>query len=184
MEEKLCSPDGLTGRVFGGLIQNRTMKHAYHILLEIFLLFLLVILFFQYRKVRKERDALYASNRGLDFELKLRSDSMTELKASTYYLNKLSDSLFSESDINYFKKRGLRNPETELLNNLYQQHQLIPQEAVLGGRMRIWHAALLGRQWAIAYFEDGHVAGNMILRYTVTDGTIEWEVLDSSVNGQ
>ena len=149
------------------------MKHSYHILGEIFLLFLLVILFFQYRQIKKERDALQASKRGLDFELELRSDSM---------VSDMPDSLFSDSDIRYFKQRGLNNPERDILNSLYQQNELIPREGVLGGKMRIWHALLLGRNWALAYFEDGHIAGNMILEYTVNEGEIQWNVIDSSMN--
>lgn len=160
------------------------MKHAYHILVEVILVFLLIILFFQYRQVKKERDALRASKRGLDIELKLRSDSMSELKNTESYLAHLSDSLFDENDIRYFKRRGLNNPEKALLSDLYRQQELIPQEGVLGGKMRIWHAVLLGRNWAIAYFEDGHIAGNMLLGYTVNDGQIDWELLDSSINGQ
>lgn len=160
------------------------MKHSYHILVEIILIFLLVILFFQFRQIKKERDALRASKQGLDFELKLRSDSMTEKEGASSYLTHLSDSLFDDSDIRYFKEKGLNNPERELLNSLYQQQGLIPEQGVLGGHMQIWHAVLLGRNWAIAYFEDGHIAGNMLLDYTVIEGKIEWEVLDSSMNGQ
>ncbi|QEC52306.1 hypothetical protein EDD80_106178 [Anseongella ginsenosidimutans] len=160
------------------------MKHSYHILVEIILIFLLVILFFQYRQIRKERNALRASKQGLDFELKLRSDSMAEMEGKHTYLNNLSDSLFNDSDIRYFKQRGLNNPERDLLNSLYQQHDLIPEQGVLGGNMRIWHATLLGRNWALAYFEDGHIAGNMLLKYTVNEGDVQWEVIDSSTNGQ
>src|SRR3546814_7383322 len=65
------------------------MKHAYHILAEILLLFLLAVLFFQYKQIKNERDALQASKQGLDFELKLRSDSMTEPDHSIAYLNHL-----------------------------------------------------------------------------------------------
>lgn len=182
MAEKFPRTAGINGRIFGH--SKSAMKHAYHILGEIVLVFLLVILFFKYRQVKNERDALYASNQGLDFELKLRSDSMDELRTGMHYLNFLSDSLFNDSDIDYFKKRGLDNPERDLLNDLYLQTELIPEKAVLGGTMRIWHAALLGRNWAIAYFEDGHIAGNMLLRYEVNQGRIQWEVLDSSLNGQ
>lgn len=160
------------------------MKHSFHILVEIILIVLLVVLFLQYRQVKKERDAWRASKQGLDFELKLRSDSMTKIDNSLSYLNDMSDSLFDESDIRYFKERGLKNPGRELLNSLYLQQDLIPEESVLGGTMKIWHAVLLGRNWALAYFEDGHIAGNMLLRYTVNDGEIQWTVIDSSMNGQ
>lgn len=170
-----------TGRVFGKLSENNGMKHSYHILFEIILIFILAILFFRYQQIKKDRDALQASKKRLDFELRLRSDSMTELQGAQHYLTELSDSLFDKTDINYFSRRGLKNPEKTLLNSLYQQQQLIPAEAVLGGQMKIWYAVLLSRNWALAYFEDGHKAGNMLVKYTVTDGDIQWELIESSM---
>src|SRR3546814_13830805 len=101
------------------------MKHAYHILAEILLLFLLAVLFFQYKQIKNERDALQASKQGLDFELKLRSDSMTEPDHSIAYMNHLADSLFNESDILYFKKKGLHNPKKELPKSIYHKKKPI-----------------------------------------------------------
>ncbi|HYH55448.1 MAG TPA: hypothetical protein VD772_02485 [Anseongella sp.] len=160
------------------------MRNPYHILFEVFLIFLLAILFVQYMQLRKERDALQNSKKRLDLELKLRAGSATDTRGPQQHLSRLSDSLFDETDIRYFNGKGLKNPEQAILNDLYQQEDLVPEEAVLGGRMKIWHAVLLSRNWALAYFEDGHVAGNMLLRYTVDEGKISWELIDSATNGQ
>lgn len=159
------------------------MKNAYHVLFEVVLVFLLVVLFFQYRQIKRNNNALLADKQRLDLELQLRSDSMVKFNGNPY-INNLSDSLFNQDDIRYFSRRGLRNPERQILNSLYLQQDLIPAEGVLGGRMEIWHAVLLGRKWALAYFEDGHVAGNMLLSYQVEDGDIRWELVDSAMNGQ
>src|SRR3546814_17516797 len=91
------------------LFPYTTLFRSYHILAEILLLFLLAVLFFQYKQIKNERDALQASKQGLDFELKLRSDSMTEPDHSIAYLNHLADSLFDESDILYFKKKDRKS---------------------------------------------------------------------------
>jgi hypothetical protein len=40
---------------------------------------------------------------------------------------------------------------------------------------------ILNEKWVFAYFEDGHIAGAMLLRYEIDeDGNIGWEVLDET----
>ncbi len=78
---------------------------------------------------------------------------------------------------------GLENPEADLRADLMKHPELIPQEGVLGGTMgfyfpeRIW---ILTGRWAFAYFEDGHRAGYILLRYDVSrGGAVSWEVIRS-----
>jgi hypothetical protein len=79
------------------------------------------------------------------------------------------------------RRQGLRNPETDLLNDLHRkQRTLIPTEGVLGGTMAIRDARILTDRYAIAYYEDGHIGGYMVLRYQVQPGgIISWQVIDS-----
>lgn len=87
----------------------------------------------------------------------------------------------SENDIRKLRQKGLRNPETDLMNDLNRkQSQLIPAEGVLGGTMAIRDSRILNDRYAIAYFEDGHKGGHMVLKYEVNNGNINWRVLDSS----
>jgi hypothetical protein len=58
-----------------------------------------------------------------------------------------------------------------------QHTNLIPMKAVLGGNMQFSRVSLLGKSWAIADFNDGHVGGEMLLNYSVKDTSIEWRVL-------
>lgn len=87
----------------------------------------------------------------------------------------------SESDIQKLRKKGLRNPEVDLMNDLNRkQSQLIPRDGVVGGTMAIRDSRILNDRYAMAYYEDGHIGGYMILRYEVNNGNINWKVVDSS----
>ncbi|RDV16090.1 hypothetical protein DXT99_05310 [Pontibacter diazotrophicus] len=87
----------------------------------------------------------------------------------------------SESDIRRLKQKGLENPEADLMNDLNRkQRQLIPTEGTLGGTMAIRDSRILNDRYAMAYYEDGHTGGYMILKYTVNNGNINWTVVDNA----
>lgn len=87
----------------------------------------------------------------------------------------------SESDIQRLKQKGLQNPETDLMNDLNRkQSRLIPAEGTMGGTMAIRDSRILNDRYALAYYEDGHTGGYMLLKYTVNNGKINWTVVDNS----
>ncbi len=76
-------------------------------------------------------------------------------------------------------------PENDIKKDLTRRHALIPFKAELGGRMRFFsekNIHILNHKWVIAYFEDGHISGHMILKYDVNDGIINWTVLDAELD--
>lgn len=86
-------------------------------------------------------------------------------------------------DIERFKKKGLKQPQKDIIADLRKHNELIPYEGVRGGRMgfyfedNIW---VLTKKWVLAYFEDGHIDGYMLLEYQVSDdGKISWKVIKS-----
>ncbi len=86
-------------------------------------------------------------------------------------------------DIQAMKKKGLNDPANQIIADLKQHRELIPYKGILGGTMsfyddgKIW---LLTNKWVLAYFEDGHVAGYLLLEYEVTrDGKIAWKTIAS-----
>ncbi|MGV3541339.1 MAG: hypothetical protein ACO1OQ_16100 [Rufibacter sp.] len=86
----------------------------------------------------------------------------------------------SNSDIQRLKKKGLKNPEADLMNDLMRkQKSLLTAQGSMGGTMAIRDIRILNDRYAMAYFEDGHNGGNMLLRYSVNNGTITWTRLDS-----
>ncbi|WP_266202590.1 hypothetical protein [Pontibacter kalidii] len=87
----------------------------------------------------------------------------------------------SQADIQRLKRKGLKNPETDLMNDLSRkQEALLPTKGVLGGTMAIRDTRILNDRYALAYYEDGHIGGYMLLKYEVKDGKINWTVMDSS----
>lgn len=89
----------------------------------------------------------------------------------------------SAADLSHLKSRGLKDPEASLKADLLKkQQQLLPAKGTLGGTMAIRDIRILNSRHVLAYFEDGHNAGQMVLRYEVKPGGhITWKVLDSFV---
>jgi len=77
-----------------------------------------------------------------------------------------------------FARLGLADPERAIRAAALGQSALIPFRGVLGGTMRVVEARVLDDHWVLAEFEDGHVAGSMMLEYRVVPGgTIVWRRL-------
>lgn len=60
--------------------------------------------------------------------------------------------------------------------------ETIGAEAVLGGTMGFYspdNIEVLNDRWVLAWFEDGHIGGEALLRYRFTeDGSIEWSLVE------
>ncbi|WP_210463651.1 hypothetical protein [Rufibacter roseolus] len=87
----------------------------------------------------------------------------------------------SEGEVQRLKNKGLKNPEADLMNDLMRkQKSLLPTTGTAGGTMAIQDVRILNDRHALAYFEDGHNGGYLLLRYAVNNGAITWTRLDSS----
>ena len=82
-------------------------------------------------------------------------------------------------------RKGLANPVEDLRSDLISDPDLIGASAVLGGQMGFYFRDgihILNKRWVFAYFEDGHLAGAMLLRYDIDkEGRIIWEVIDEII---
>lgn len=74
----------------------------------------------------------------------------------------------------------------KLAEDLMKHPELIPYKGSLGGKMGFFstdHIYVLTDKWVLAYFEDGHTCGYMLLSYDIVknkdDVEIKWKVLDS-----
>ena len=75
---------------------------------------------------------------------------------------------------------GIKNPVAFIENNLREKTELIPLKAILGGTMHFGNIQLLGREWLIAEFDDGHIQGRAIYRYMLNEeGLLDFEMLIS-----
>ena len=89
---------------------------------------------------------------------------------------------FSDREIESLKQKGLIDPLQDITEKLSDTPGLIPYPGVLGGTMRFGKISLIRDRWAIAEFDDGHILGTMILRYSVSkDTTLKWTVVDKDV---
>lgn len=103
-------------------------------------------------------------------ELQIQNDSLMEIvmeKEEHLNSSKTPQWFYPETDARKLLESGIENPEAYIKNALLEKTDLIPMDAVLGGTMHYNNIQLLGDQWLIADFEDGHVYGKVIVKYTI-----------------
>lgn len=115
----------------------------------------------------------------------LRLDSLISGAISDTTSNVLAqggnDWLF-DSDYRYLASRGIDDPLNELKDDLIIKPEIIPYDAVLGGKMGVYsknQIRILPGRYTYALFEDGHIQGAMLLQYDVKNGEIIWEIIVS-----
>jgi len=86
-------------------------------------------------------------------------------------------------DIQAMKRAGLKDRLKDIISDLKRHRELIPYEGSMGGTMNFYGRSkmwILTKKWALAYFEDGHNGGYLLLEYEVTKGGgINWKTLAS-----
>lgn len=85
----------------------------------------------------------------------------------------------SPDELNSLREKGLSDPEANLRNDLISKQEILLPKGSLGGTMAIREVRILNDRFALAYYEDGHNGGHLLLRFTVEpDKRITWKVLD------
>ena len=86
-------------------------------------------------------------------------------------------------DIEQMKRKGLKDPLKDIISDLRRHRELIPYTGSMGGTMNFYSESqiwILTKKWVLAYFEDGHNGGYLLLEYEVTkDGKIKWKTVAS-----
>ncbi|TVR51952.1 MAG: hypothetical protein EA426_19575 [Spirochaetaceae bacterium] len=75
--------------------------------------------------------------------------------------------------------------ENEVVAGLLANPEIIPFDPVLGGTMGFYdpgNITVLNDRWVYAVFEDGHVAGSMLIEYVGTADGIVWSVIDAALD--
>jgi hypothetical protein len=89
-------------------------------------------------------------------------------------------------ELEELQKRGLQDPLRDLVADLQKHPELIPHKGVLGGTMAFGFPEkihVLTEKYVLAYYEDGHIAGWMLLEYSVArGGKISWRVIDTYID--
>lgn len=84
------------------------------------------------------------------------------------------------ADWQYLIEKGLRDPISDLVQDLMKHNELIPCEGSLGGTPRFNNPdriAVLSKDVVIADYDDGHVDGTIELSFIVSNSTISWKVV-------
>jgi hypothetical protein len=119
-----------------------------------------------------------------------------KLKLENNFLKQNNDSLSNELKIikmtrNYWfdvefegvklVNKGIKDPEKYIENSLRERPELIPLKPVLGGKMVFDNIQVLGEEWIIADYSDGHVQGRAIFSYKVNnDAKVKFVIVKSS----
>jgi hypothetical protein len=144
----------------------------------VILLLAVVTLLLLVGNYRRKLSTLQQENRVLVTEI----DS---LKISLEHFRKERGNLelLSHEKLIGLTKKGLKDPVAEIVADLRKHPELIPYKGVLGGSMGFYYEGeihILSSKWVLAYFDDGHIAGILLLKYEVSDeGKISWKVIDS-----
>ncbi|MFP4481386.1 MAG: hypothetical protein ACLFN0_01170 [Thermovirgaceae bacterium] len=78
---------------------------------------------------------------------------------------------------------SISDPRNHVLEDLLSQRDLLPWEGVLGGTMKIHRERdvwFFGPSWCMAYVEDGHIGGYILLSYEIEETGIKWELLEAA----
>ncbi len=163
-------------------------RYCYFILViqSVIIAFLLVYLVFSLGNQEKVEslEASIAIIEQRQSNLRHRNDSLSLLIQRLRISNAIPPFLDS-SQLEDLMKKGLENPVEELRDDLVGDPELIRSSGVLGGSMGFYFhdgIHILNKRWVFAYFEDGHMAGAILLRYEIDDrGSISWEVIDETL---
>lgn len=92
-----------------------------------------------------------------------------------------SEYKLTEADISRYQASGLGDPVKGILYDLSNHNDLIPDQGSLGGTMLFWptESKFVGPNEVLAYYEDGHSAGQLLLSFKVEQGEIYWQVEDT-----
>lgn len=166
------------------------MKNLIFILLLAFACFLALYFYRQYDVIRT--DLALANQRILDrdrliynhqkqLEVLKNKTPATPVTAPTQTPTTGNSTLgtVNAGDLARLQKSGLTNPEADLRNDLLNKQDILLPKGALGGNMTIRDVKILSNRYALAYFEDGHSGGYMLLRFSVEQNNrIAWKVLD------
>jgi hypothetical protein len=118
--------------------------------------------------------------------LKKYTDKIAELENENLSISneliRMSNPL-NDSQLYHLMQKGLKDPPTDLRDDLKKHPGLIPYRGELGGTFRFSEdqgsIRILNEKWVLAAFSDGHVDGELFLQFDVSNNSIKWRVIGS-----
>jgi len=110
------------------------------------------------------------------------SDYATQIVELKSQIKKFEAGNYDETTMLGLQRKGFTGQLKDIVADLKMHPELIPYKGILGGTVGFYSdndIHILVNRWVVAYFEDGHISGHMLLRYEINSGSISWEVIDS-----
>ncbi len=129
-------------------------------------------------KLNQEKEAL----------IKQVAQTAVDYDAKIAEINRTKDALESKIAVSFtlpdyvlenLSKHGFKTP-LALLENLKTHDELLLVEGVLGGNMKWWPelSIVLNEKYVFGYFEDGHILGYALLKYSFdSDDNLKWQLM-------
>lgn len=131
--------------------------------------------------LEEEKNALAQMENDLSTQAEGMKSRLDELDKVIKSLPRVDDAMIYQ-----LRQSGFNGDVNEIVEDLMKHSELIPYEGVLGGRMGFYFKDkiyVLSDKWVLAYFEDGHINGYMLLGYKYNSGRFTWKVIDSYLLG-
>ena len=170
------------------IFKGQIIKYLFYIIpltLTIIFLILFINVKTELEQIKDDYAKANKNNSKEKEELILENKRLKSLVRDTKIISSNSIYLY-DHDIRNMKAKGLTNPVQDIISDLRKHRELIPYKGSLGGTMdfygnnTIW---ILTNKWVLAYFEDGHSGGYLLLEYKISNnGIIEWKGIASMVS--
>jgi hypothetical protein len=118
----------------------------------------------------------------LRFENEQLSHETLVLRARTEDLIRSRTGL-SPDEKEAFIKKGLKNPQEDIINDLGSREELMPFKGIFGARPSFYKDVrmyILNSRWVYATWDNGNSIGQRLFEFSVSDdGKISWKVIDT-----
>ncbi|MEA1960675.1 MAG: hypothetical protein U9N81_05210 [Bacillota bacterium] len=155
------------------------MKRYVRIIVTVGLVCILAIMTVVIWQYHNQINALTQENQILANE---KTELASEIKDLRAEIRKRDDLISTLPRLDNLRRNGFTGSPEDIALDLKTHNELIPYEGILGGTMRFFgsdHIFVLTDRWVLAYFEDGHIGGYLLLEYKIENGTISYTVIDS-----
>ena len=133
---------------------------------------------------QEEVATLEEENDDLKQELEYLQQINTSLEKEKEDLKEAIEDLIviDDASIYQLKKKGIEDINV-IKESLMANNTVIPFDGVLGGTMQFTQVYVLNDIWAYGQFDDGHILGYGLFKYTIDDGqNISWEVVEAMLD--
>ena len=171
-------------RNYLNLLNKELSMKLYIILFASFMIILLLVFVIHnntgLNQYKNQEKILIGKLADLEKQYGISQTTIEHLRKKTADIEQVLQSIPRPPDV---KMNDTEDPISHIRKNLIKRSDLIPYEGVLGGTMGFYDENaihVLNYRWVYAHFDDGHIGGEMLLEYDISeDGDINWKVIAS-----